>query len=125
MAKKPSDDVHNQGHPSEGSTDPDQPAYNPFLKFADVSKDGESFSITQGFTRRKPGRFGEQIIVEVVRKRDAKTFDFAIGVGSVNHRIMARRQGDEQRWHGELMLRTEQGQRSPFVAIMTDGDAPF
>ena len=104
----------------------EKPAYNPFLKHGDVAvAPGEDFEIQPGFTRRKPGSFGEQIIVEVVRKRDGKIFDFAFGVGSVNHRILARRMGDEKFWRGGLRLQSQTGARSPFVAIVTDGDVPF
>ena len=103
----------------------DQPAYNPFLKAPDVEVTAEPFEITQGFTRRKPGSYGEQIIMEIVRKRDGKVFDFAIGVGSINHRILARRMGAEQMWRGVLMLERKQGQRSPFVNISTDDSIPF
>lgn len=109
--------------PSDSDVPPDthngdeQPAYNLFLKAGDVNATGEDFMITQGFTRRKPGRFGLQIIMEVVRKRDNKVFDFAIGVGSVNHRILARRMGDEHLWHGVLNLKSQRGERAPFVAI--------
>jgi len=105
--------------------DGDRPAYNPFLKAPDVSTDGQDFEITQGFTRRKPGLYGEQIIMEVTRKEDGKIFDFGIGVGSVNHRILARRMGEERGWRGQLRLRRKQGARSPFVEIVTDGDVPF
>jgi hypothetical protein len=104
----------------------EQPAYNPFLKSGDVDRRGEQFQITAGFTRRKPGRFGPQIIMEVVRTRDHKTFDFAIGVGSVNHRLLARRMGDEGQWGGKLMLQTQDGQNAPFVAVARDNDeVPF
>lgn len=105
--------------------DGEQPAYNPFLKAPDVSPAGDTFDITQGFTRRKPGNFGEQIIMEVTRKSDGKIFDFGIGVGSVNHRILARKMGDERMWRGALRLKSQQGARSPFVAIVTDGDVSF
>ena len=110
---------------SSPATDGDKPAYNPFLKAPDVSADGQDFHITQGFTRRKPGTFGEQIIMEVTRADDGKVFDFGIGVGSVNHRILARRMGDEHVWRGTLRLRRKVGPRSPFVEIVTDGDVPF
>ena len=103
----------------------DKPAYNPFLKHGDVEVAGNDFEITPGFTRRKPGMYGEQIIMEVTRKSDGKVFDFAIGVGSVNHRILSRRMGDERMWRGTLRLKREQGAKSPFVGIVTDGDVSF
>lgn len=120
-----SDEEFNQQHEHAPPQTDEQPAYNPFLKVTDVETQGEDFGITQGFTRRKPGRFGEQIIMEVVRKRDSKVFDFAIGVGSVNHRILARRMGEEQRWHGTLHLKAERGARAPFVAVSDQSGIPF
>jgi len=109
-----SDEMNDAAPPPEQ----DRPAYNPFLKAPDVSPEGEAFKITEGFTRRKPGRYGEQIIMEVTRERDGSVFDFGIGVGSVNHRILARTMGEEMRWRGTLTLKREQGQRSPYVAVL-------
>lgn len=114
-----------QNHNTGGFPGSDSPAYNPFLKATHVSAAGEDFDIQPGFTRRKPGMFGEQIIMEVIRQRDGEIFDFAIGVGSVNHRIMAKRMGEERLWRGTLRLQAQQGVRAPFVAIATDGDVPF
>lgn len=114
---------------SQGQDDPNEaPAYNPFLKHGDVTAaPGEDFDIQPGFTRRKPGRFGEQIIAEVVRKRDGKVFDFAFGVGSQNHRILARRLGDERVWGGTIKLKTmtKAGARAPFIAIVDTEPIPF
>jgi hypothetical protein len=118
--------IPQDNHATDAPSDGDKPAYNLFLKSKDVTAaPGEDFEIQPGFTRRKPGSFGEQIIMEVIRKRDGKTFDFAIGVGSVNHRILAKRWGEERMWRGTLRLQSQQGARSPFVAIVTDGDVPF
>jgi hypothetical protein len=77
------------------------------LKAADVSDTGERFGITPGFTRRRPGMYGEQIIMELARESDDKLFDFGIGVGSVNHRILARRKGAEAGWSGVVTLRAD------------------
>lgn len=72
-----------------------------------MSEDGERFGIAPGFTRRKPGMYGEQIVMELARERDDKIFDFGIGVGSVNHRILAKRKGAESGWSGAIVLRAE------------------
>lgn len=103
----------------------EKPVYNPFLKAPEVSPEGEDFNITAGFTRRRPGQFGEQIIMEVIRKRDAKTFDFAIGVGSQNHRLLARRMGHEGMWRGVINLKRVKGANRDIVAVNDQSGIPF
>jgi len=128
MAKRNADNMP-ATDPGNDSRD-EQAAYNPFLKAADVSEQGETFGITAGFTRRRPGMYGEQIVMEVTRESDHKTFDFAIGVGSINHRILARKLGDESGWQGRVTLRAEtmtrgRAQGNKMIAVVAEPPIPF
>jgi len=60
-----------------------------------------------GWTRRTVGRFGPQIVIEVVTP-GGKLWDFGIKDGSPNHRMIFRALGaDEKKWNGRLVVEIE------------------
>ena len=100
--------------------------YNPFLKAEHLTRGLNKLTLT-GWTRRMNGKYGPQIIVEVTDEKE-KTFDFAIGIGSPNHRILFKTMGnDETRWKGQISVEAQRGKNAPFVAIVetSSEDAPF
>jgi hypothetical protein len=108
--------------PSEPPTDndqggePDAPAYNPFLKPADLAG-GATFTLT-GWSRELDGQFGKQIVVEVKQHDTGKVFDFAFKDGSPNHReLFQRGGGNRANWKGVLDLTVKQGTYGPYIAI--------
>lgn len=106
----------------------DKPAttYNPFLKTEHLSRGLNKLTLT-GWTRRMNGKFGPQIIIEVTDEKET-VYDFAIGIGSPNHRILFKSMGnDETRWKGQISVEAQRGKNAPFVAIVeTAGeDIPF
>lgn len=100
--------------------------YNPFLKPEHLKRGANKLALT-GWTRRMQGKFGPQIVVEVHDERET-AYDFAIGVGSPNHRILFKTMGaDESRWNGTITVEVQRGRNAEFVAIIeTDAtNVPF
>jgi hypothetical protein len=98
--------------------------YNPFLKAEHLQRGLNKLTLT-GWTRRMNGKFGPQIIVEVTDERE-RTYDFAIGIGSPNHRILFKTMGnDETRWKGQISVEAQRGRNATFVAIVeTSSEEP-
>lgn len=79
--------------------------YNPFLKVEHVNESGPTRLDLTGWVRRTTGRYGPQIVIEVVNKRDGRTYDLGIKEGSPNHRMMFRGMGmDEKKWAGYIIV---------------------
>lgn len=99
----------------------EQTEYNPFLKAEHVPTT-TSLTMT-GWTRRLRGKFGPQIVVEV-EDPNGTVYDFAIGVGSPNHRKLFDAFGsDETQWgSGTIRVKAQRGKRSTFVAILDTQD---
>jgi hypothetical protein len=98
---------------------------NPFLKAKDIADNGDELKIS-GWVQEKPGKFGPQIVMEVLQERTGKTFDFGIGVGSPNHRRLFKMFGGEYaKWAGKsITVAVQQNKGVTFIAIT--GDAiPF
>lgn len=76
-----------------------------------------------GWTRRLRGKFGPQIVVEV-EDQDGNVYDFAIGVGSPNHRKLFDAFGpDETQWgSGLIRVKAQRGKKGNFVAIIATQD---
>lgn len=117
----PHGDEHAPGAPGAPGAHgtPNQGDQNPFLKVADVY-DNDVFTLS-GWVRRTEGRFGPQIILEVTQNRTGNMFDFGIGVGSPNHRVLFKRMGpDEFKWKGSIVVSVRQGDKAnarPFISI--------
>lgn len=99
------------------------PNVNPFLKAADL-KPGHNLLLLTGWTRRVPPHvargisFPEQIVIEVQTENE-KLFDFGIGVGSPNHKMLHKAMGPtEQHWRGTIVVERQQGRNAPFIAIV-------
>lgn len=93
------------------------PQYNPFLKPEHLSRGPNKLALT-GWTRRMRGKYGEQIIVEVHDERE-RAYDFAINVGSPNHRILFKTFGaNESQWNGTITVEVQRGKTANFIAIL-------
>jgi hypothetical protein len=98
---------------------------NPFLKAKDIDAKGDELKIS-GWVNERPGKFGPQIVMEVLQERTGKTFDFGIGVGSPNHRRLFKLFGGEYaKWAGKAIhVEVQNNKGVTFIAIT--GDAiPF
>lgn len=84
--------------------------------------------VLTGWIHRKPGIYGEQIIIEVTHNRTGRDYDLAVRVGSPSHRKLFKQLGaNEQKWKGELKLGFEKYEGRAYVAIkaVNSEDAPF
>jgi hypothetical protein len=125
MAKRPTAPVPTSSESHDSAPPAD---FNPFFKKENV-REGDMLALT-GWSRRLRGQFGEQIVIEVTQLKTGRAFDFAVRVGSINHRKLFKEMGrDEKTWAGQIHVTI---QRAPtvgteFVAIdRIDSDhAPF
>ncbi|HJR08446.1 MAG TPA: hypothetical protein VJ842_14385 [Pyrinomonadaceae bacterium] len=95
-----------------------QSSFSPFLKAETIGGEGDAASIKLvGDARLVDGAFGEQIVIPV--KVNGKSFDWAIGVDSVNHRLLHERFGaNSARWRGTVrVVIKESRQGRDYIAV--------
>jgi hypothetical protein len=101
---------------TQGDESADAPTYSPFLKVEHLDQ-GKAFQLT-GWARELDGQYGKQIVAEVVQTGTGVVYDFAVKVGSPNHRELHERFGaDPMKWRGTIDLTKKAGMRGPYIVI--------